>query len=135
MTEPSDYADTLEHATRVLWAFNLASADHPEGDGQDYCCPAERYIGNLAEARRLLDDAVVQAFEELPTAIKSQVRVTGKYTPSAADALAEQAPEVRRLWAVKAARDLVANLYEALRDEARPQPRVTLPKLVKNRSR
>ena len=127
------YTDALEQATRVLWAFNLNTPANPPDTGQAYNCPAERYLGNIQEAVRVLEDARQHAFNEIPEQIKQRAGWLEKSHVSAVDEMASAAPEIRRFWAVRAALFLVSNLYAALEDEGRPHKRVILPPLAKRR--
>lgn len=133
-TEPTSLADLVAQANRVLWAFNLnSSPDRPEGDGLHYCSPADAYLSWIDNAHSSLEEAAQRAFDEIPERIKFRAELVGKSHADAAQELCTVEPEIRRFWAVKSARDLVSNLYEALADEARPQPRVALPKLARVR--
>lgn len=133
MSDAVSYADRLEAARRVLYAFDLNVPIPPEDDGRDYVCPAESYLQCVEHALALLTVAQLHACDEIPEQIKARAEIVGKTAISATEEMATVEPEMRRYWAVKAAQDLVRHLYDALHDEARPQRRVVLPKLSKQR--
>lgn len=132
-TEPRQFADLHEQARRVLWSFGLNLPSHPEGDGHGYVCPAENYIECIRLAVTALETAKETALAEIPEQMKTRAGWLEKSHISAVEEMSTVAPEVRRLWAVRAAHDLVGNLYEALQDEAKPHPRVVLPPLARKR--
>lgn len=133
MSEPTSFAEMHEQAQRVLWSFGLNLPPNPEGDSAGYVAPAEHYLACVRLAVTALATAKDAALAEVPENIRTRAGWLEKSHLSAVEEMSTREPEVRRVWAVRAAYDLVNNLYEALQDEAKPHPRVVLPPLAKRR--
>lgn len=134
-TEGKLYAELIDVAQRVLWSFGLNLPENPDGDGSGYVCPAEQYLECVRFAAMALATAREAALAEVPEQIRARAAWLEHSQLSVVEEMATVEPEVRRLWAVRAAHDLVEQLYEALADEAKPHPRVVLPKLARTRRR
>lgn len=132
-TDAPQFKDALEATRSTIWSFDLNSPPNPEGDGTGYVCPAEGYIDFIRQALELLTVAKLHALDEIPERIHQRIEIKSRSSLAVIEEMSTQEPEVRRYWAVSEVQDLVRHLSESLLDEARPHPRVVLPKLVRRR--